>query len=170
MKSMERRIKFLEQVTPQASVETRESDVQVEARFNSLLESMDPEHARNLLDELHFCDSWCNSKATHRQSGRRDESNREPRALSHLAQAALSIICAIESGPAALPPQVAQVYIEDPKALPIQDCEDCGYLVPATAPAWSAAGHRPGRSYFERCPLCGGKTGVHARYHKLHAG
>ena len=52
----------------------------------------------------------------------------------------------------AMPPAVCEVYLNDPAALPLHDCEDCGYKVP--------------HSYFERCPLCGGRVGWYAFYHK----
>jgi len=62
-------------------------------------------------------------------------------------------------GPLALPPEVAQVYLDDRDAWAAHDCEDCGYPVPV----------RTGKSlqrYFERCPLCGGRTGYSAYYLK----
>ena len=68
-----------------------------------------------------------------------------------------------------LPPEVAQVYLDDRAAHPIADCEDCGYSVPMR-PEWWQGGtpmtHFPAVSYFPHCPLCGGHTGVRAYYRK----
>jgi len=55
----------------------------------------------------------------------------------------------------AMPPVVAEVYLQHDDSLPLHDCEACGYRVP----------HR----YFDRCPLCGGKTGWYAYSKRLRA-
>jgi hypothetical protein len=52
----------------------------------------------------------------------------------------------------AMPPDVADVYLSDPDALPLHSCEDCGYRVP--------------HQYFQECPLCGGRVGWNAYWHK----
>ena len=52
----------------------------------------------------------------------------------------------------AMPPLAAQVYLDHPDAMPLNDCcEACGYRVPV--------------KYFEACPLCGGRVGWYA-YHR----
>jgi hypothetical protein len=48
----------------------------------------------------------------------------------------------------AMPPEVAEVYMTNPRALPLHDCEDCGYNLP--------------HGYFDACPLCGGRIGWYA--------
>lgn len=64
--------------------------------------------------------------------------------------------------PAALPPELVEVYLEDTEAEPLHDCESCGLPVPVRA-GWRA-GHEPSadRVYFPACPHCGGRTGPHA--------
>jgi hypothetical protein len=74
----------------------------------------------------------------------------------------------------ALPPGVAQIYIDHPLATAADKCRQCGYLSPAIlwtgsstdASARAAASlnlpHHPGFNcfqFFTRCPLCGGATG-----------
>ena len=60
----------------------------------------------------------------------------------------------------AMPPAVAEVYLSPEKysgfALPLHDCEDCGFKVPNVS--------HPGEPHglFTRCPLCGGRTGWYA--------
>jgi hypothetical protein len=100
MKSVERRLGLLERATPQASPEVQELNMQVEVRFNALVSTIDPGHARILLEELRLWDA----EITRRRSGQRGKSNGGPTVLSHLAQVALGMACDVESGPAALPP------------------------------------------------------------------
>jgi hypothetical protein len=72
--------------------------------------------------------------------------------------------------PAHLPRAVVQVYLVDPKALPLHDCEDCGLEVPIR-PGWRQGSHiEPAKAYFEACPVCGGRVGYYARWHKQHGG
>jgi hypothetical protein len=52
----------------------------------------------------------------------------------------------------AMPPHVAEVYLQDQHAIPLHECEDCGYRVP--------------HGYFEACPLCNGRVGWSAFWHK----
>lgn len=64
--------------------------------------------------------------------------------------------------PAALPPELVEVYLRDAEAEPLHDCEVCGLPVPVRT-GWRA-GHEPSadRVYFPICPHCGGRTGPHA--------
>jgi hypothetical protein len=74
----------------------------------------------------------------------------------------------------ALPPEVAQIYIDHPLATAADQCRQCGYLSPVIlwtgsstdASARAAASlNLPlhpgfnGFQFFTRCPLCGGATG-----------
>ena len=52
----------------------------------------------------------------------------------------------------AMPPEVAEVYLQHQHALPLHDCEACGYRVP--------------HGFFEQCPLCGGRVGWNAYWHR----
>jgi hypothetical protein len=61
--------------------------------------------------------------------------------------------------PAAIPLELINIYLTDPEAVPLFDCESCGLAIPV----------RPGRRYgyeeeaehvyFRTCPNCGGRTG-----------
>jgi hypothetical protein len=78
-----------------------------------------------------------------------------------------------EGSPALLPPQVAQVYADDPDAWPLRCCAACGYRLPTRAKL------RPDRSFREIalyegvCPSCETPTGECAaddRDHEEQAG
>jgi hypothetical protein len=71
-----------------------------------------------------------------------------------------------EGLPLALPPAVAQVYLDDPGVVAIYDCEDCGYEVPIGYAEPHTSPPKPVRRYFDQCPLCGGKTGYYAFYQR----
>lgn len=60
--------------------------------------------------------------------------------------------------PLALPPAVAAVYVKEAGTyFTSNECEDCGYEVPAV---WEyGQGFSRWHKFFENCPLCGGKTG-----------
>jgi hypothetical protein len=74
----------------------------------------------------------------------------------------------------ALPPEVAQIYIDHPLATAADKCRQCGYLSPVilwTGSSTDASARavaslnlplHPGFNcfqFFTRCPLCGGATG-----------
>jgi hypothetical protein len=52
----------------------------------------------------------------------------------------------------AMPPVMADVYLAHRDALPLHQCEECGYRVP--------------HKYFTECPLCGGRVGWNAYWHQ----
>jgi len=54
----------------------------------------------------------------------------------------------------AMPPVVADVYLRD-GALPLHECEDCGYKLP--------------HGYFDACPLCDGRIGYEAYFKRRKA-
>ncbi len=60
--------------------------------------------------------------------------------------------------PPTLPPDLIKVYLDDPEAVPLYDCADCGLAVPVH-PAWDGYEGEPERVYFRACPCCGGRTG-----------
>jgi hypothetical protein len=63
--------------------------------------------------------------------------------------------------PLALPPEVAQIYVDDPDAYARDDCEDCGYLAPLRARVTRVQNLIVIHRYFPSCPLCGGRTGAY---------
>jgi len=52
----------------------------------------------------------------------------------------------------AMPQVMADVYLSHPDALPLHDCQACGYKVP--------------HPYISECPLCGGRVGWNAYWHR----
>jgi hypothetical protein len=63
--------------------------------------------------------------------------------------------------PKSLPAELVQVYLDDPEAVPLHDCEGCGIAIPVH-PAWQGYESEPQRVYFPTCPCCGGRTGLYA--------
>ena len=55
----------------------------------------------------------------------------------------------------AMPPAVAEVYLANDDALPLHNCEDCGYRLP--------------HGCFDACPPCGGRIGWYAYYSRRKA-
>ena len=55
----------------------------------------------------------------------------------------------------ALPPSIAEAYLSDPDAYPVDGCEGCGYLLPARASVQPDGSYRllPGW-YMGICPVC----------------
>jgi len=60
----------------------------------------------------------------------------------------------------ARPPEVAQVYL-DHDALPLHDCEACGFRVPVTTGEYKG---RSAQRHFDACPLCEGHVGYAAYF------
>lgn len=58
--------------------------------------------------------------------------------------------------------ELVSIYLNDPEAEPLYDCEECGLAVPVRA--GRRGGHEPtcDRVYFTTCPACGGRTGERA--------
>jgi hypothetical protein len=69
---------------------------------------------------------------------------------------------------AAMPPEVLQVFLDDPESVPFHDCEQCGVFLPVKP--WQQGG--PGAvTYFTACPVCGGARLGHDwfRWREQHA-
>lgn len=62
-----------------------------------------------------------------------------------------------------IPLEVAQVYLEDPKASPYQRCLECGLLLPLRWGIWrntiTKVWWQAPLRYFALCPACGGAIG-----------
>lgn len=54
-----------------------------------------------------------------------------------------------------LPPNVADVYLFDPKAFPANPCEECGYLLPMQSKLRADGTYHHLRLYEGECPACG---------------
>jgi hypothetical protein len=127
------------------------------AAWEDLLATMAPEHAR-------LASAWL--RALLADEDRDTEADRLGCAAWDVVEHHLR-----DGEPLALPPEVAEVYLADREALAIHDCEDCGYRVPIRCGEQSVVNGRvvPVKSavrYFERCPLCGGRTGYSAHFLK----
>jgi hypothetical protein len=61
--------------------------------------------------------------------------------------------------PAFISLELVDVYLKDPEALPLHDCEDCGLPIPVRPSRQQGFEGEPEHVYFERCPACGGRTG-----------
>ncbi len=66
------------------------------------------------------------------------------------------------SVPDEIPAAVLEIYLADPDAEPLCDCEDCGLSVPVRT--GRRVGHEPAwdHVYFAACPCCRGRTGEYA--------
>ena len=70
------------------------------------------------------------------------------------------IACHFETGgPLDLRPEVAEVYLADPDAWPLDRCADCGYLWPVQCEPLGRWGLEVVGRYTRRCFLCDGSTG-----------
>lgn len=128
--------------------------------FNRILSTMREDHAKLLTDtlrEMHEHYERDMAKRRRGEPGIGPWSNWHSPGGRLFGVANLMLIDHLsgEDKPVALPPEVADVYLQDDEVGPYHDCEDCSYNVPVGR-----------RRYFERCPLCGGRTGWYAYYEK----
>ncbi len=79
-----------------------------------------------------------------------------------LAQAfVLLTMCQVEQGLAGtLAPEIAQVYPDDPDALPVAPCRACGYPMPTRCGRDRRGGLIVLALYEGQCPICGGEHTV----------
>ncbi len=68
--------------------------------------------------------------------------------------------------PVRVPRAVVDVYLQDPEAMPLHDCEDCGLLVPVRSERQYGMSVEPARFYFNVCPVCSGRVGWYAYWTK----
>ena len=61
--------------------------------------------------------------------------------------------------PATIPSELIQVYLNDPEAIPLHDCEKCGVAIPVRPDRLNGSEAEPEQVYFHDCPVCGGRTG-----------
>jgi hypothetical protein len=55
--------------------------------------------------------------------------------------------------PVALPPEVAEVYLNDPDAYPTYGCDGCGYLMPTRSRPRADGTYRHIAWYLGECPV-----------------
>jgi len=65
----------------------------------------------------------------------------------------------------AMPPPVAEVYLNH-DALPLHECEDCGFAIPVTSGEYKG---RAAVRHFDVCPLCGERVGWYAYFNRRKA-
>jgi len=153
-RSLEKRMARLETVfRPVLKQPPTEADLAFTSALRKLLGTMDPRHACIVVADL---------------ARLRDPTTACGSRFSELTVAAIQYVERhIQEGlPLALPPVVAQVYLDDPCLVAIHDCENCGYEVPIGYAEPHTNPPKPVRIYFDRCPLCGGKTGYYAFYQR----
>ena len=150
---LHKRIAHLEVLsTPRKRVLT-EKELAFGASLDRLLATMDPQHAHMVRQDL--------------QHPREMISHNRSRYTKLTMIAIRSVFRHMASGtPLALPASVVSVYLDDPAAVALHDCEDCGYVVPFGCPEPYAEPPKPARVYFQRCPLCGGKVGYCAFHNR----
>jgi len=61
--------------------------------------------------------------------------------------------------PDGLPRDLVQVYLDDPEARPLHECEACGLLIPIRPARRRGSIVVPSSLHFSNCPACGGRTG-----------
>ena len=61
----------------------------------------------------------------------------------------------VNGAPVAMPPNVAEVYLNDPQAYPADRCDGCGYLLPTRSTFRADGSYRHIARYLGACPVCG---------------
>ena len=121
--------------------------------LHALAATMAPEHLRVVSEWQQRPDVRADFRAHPRDPWPAREARLAPPALVRAAWRLL--IRHLERGtPVALPPAVAQIYLDDPDAWPCNECTGCGYLAPVRI-RWTRSG-RPEvvLTYLEECPAC----------------
>ena len=148
MRSIASRLQRIEASLPRKPPPRRlsEADIQYWQAFESLLRTMDPDHANLLQQELKL---W----AAARHQGLRFE-------ISSLLWAVFKIVKRHmeTSTPLVMPAEVAAIYISNPDLGSWHECEDCGYELPIRRAQDSVNRPRQETIYFVRCPLCSGQV------------
>lgn len=66
--------------------------------------------------------------------------------------------------PEQIPMDLVDVYLKDPEAVPLFDCESCGLPVPIRPSRLYGLEGDPDEVYFPNCPLCGSRTGLYLHF------
>lgn len=61
--------------------------------------------------------------------------------------------------PETVPDALVRIYLSDPEAIPLHDCETCGIAIPVRPNRLNGMEGEPEQLYFPACPVCGGRTG-----------
>ena len=120
-------------------------------------ETMDPEHARLVA-------TWLREHVNGKQYGPHIDSPTHvcQRCIDRLDPPALAravwfmLLDHLATGsPVAMPPNVAEVYLNDPEAYPADRCEGCDYLLPTRSKIRPDGSYRRIARYLGTCPVCG---------------
>ena len=147
------RLKRLEASMPPATEPIPEWERQA---WEQLMSTMSERHAAIIEDEADALYAW----ATTPEGSPRPQTPLYDQALRRVLDH--DPLLTGPKGPLALPPEVADLYLNEPEARnTTQRCRDCSYAVPAI---WEYPGRHPvasaaWRIFFPRCPLCGGPIG-----------
>ena len=119
---------------------------------------MDPEHARLVA-------AWLGGHVNGKQCGPHVDGPNHvcPRCIDRLAPPPLAhavwlmlLDRTLSSGaPVAMPPNVAEVYLNDPRAYPADPCAGCGYLLPTQSAMRADGTYRHIGRYLGDGPVCG---------------
>lgn len=129
--------------------EPTEADLEMQRRLDGIIGGLSPEQQEHVLAELE------------------DPEVMGPggRSMSRLTREILNLAIGNER-PGVMHPDVALVYREDPRAVPLHDCADCGLGIPCVAGGKTGGRTIPFRRYFDACPACGGEVGYNAYWRK----
>ena len=61
--------------------------------------------------------------------------------------------------PENIPAELIRVYLDDPEAIPLHDCENCGVAIPVRPDRLNGSEAEPEQIYFHQCPVCAGRRG-----------
>ena len=127
------------------------------AAVDRMRETMDPEHARLVA-------TWLREQVNGKPYGPHVDTPSHvcPRCIDRLDPPALAravwfmLLDHLTTGaPVAMPPHVAEVYLNDPRAVPSNPCKGCGYLMPAQSTIRPDGTYRHRGWYLGVCPVCG---------------
>lgn len=63
--------------------------------------------------------------------------------------------------PENVPAELVKVYLADPEAVPLHECETCGISIPVRPNRFRGMEDEPEETYFSTCPVCSGRTGLY---------
>ncbi len=141
-----------------------ELDRRLERQFERDAAKRGPEWVRHV-EEVR--ERFCQARRAAEDAGRALITDRAVRVAAEEFQAVR------HEGRPVWPPEFRKIYLEDPEAQPLHDCEECGLDIPNRPGKNTYKGGqrvvvRPFYRYFDSCPACGGRVGYEAHYRAQH--